>query len=454
MGGAADSGRAGRSREGRLGRLPARLLPDTAPLRNSRDFRTLYTGQAIGYAGTMITYVAMPYQAYQLTHSSLMVGLLSCAELLPLVIMAVLGGMLADAFDRRRLILAAEAGLGAASAALALNAAIWRQVWVLFVVAAVSAGFLGLQRPSADALVPRLVARDDLPAAAALSSLAGNAAQVLGPLFGGTLIAAAGLRTAYGLDAGSCVLGLLAFARLRPHPPVADAGRPGLRQLRQGLIYVRSRPELLGTYLVDICAMFFGAPFALFPAYAARLGGPAALGVLYAAPGAGAVLVSLTGGWVRQVRRHGRAIVLAVCTWGLAIAAFGLAPGLWWAVAALAAAGGADMVSGLFRTTLWNQTIPARLRGRLAGLEMVSYTTGQPLGNLEAGLAASLTGSVPVAIVSGGLLCIAGAAIVTAALPALWRYDSGAPAAAGREPAAGAGEESGEDADAAPAGPS
>jgi MFS family permease len=170
--------------------------------------------------------------------------------------------------------------------------------------------------------------------------------------------------------------------------------------------------------------MFFGAPFALFPAYAARIGGPAVLGLLYAAPGAGALLISATGGWAGRVHRHGRAIALAVCGWGAAIAAFGLAPGLWWAVAALAVAGGADMISGIFRMTMWNRTIPARLRGRLAGLEMISYTTGEPLGNLESGLAASLVGSTRVAIVSGGLACVVAAAVVTAALPMLWRYDA------------------------------
>ncbi|HEY1619126.1 MAG TPA: MFS transporter, partial [Streptosporangiaceae bacterium] len=184
------------------------------------------------------------------------------------------------------------------------------------------------------------------------------------------------------------------------------------------------RPEILGTYLIDIAAMFFGAPYALFPAFAAKVGGPAALGVLYASPGIGGLLISATSGWAGQVHRHGRAIALAVAGWGAGIAAFGLAPGLWWAAAGLAVAGGSDMVSGIFRMTIWNQTIPSRLRGRLAGLEMISYTTGEPLGNMESGLAASLTGSVRVAIVSGGLACIVSAVAVTAALPMLWRYDS------------------------------
>jgi MFS family permease len=427
---------AGTGSGSRLARAARRARPDLSPLRRSPEFRRLYAGQAASFAGSMITYVALPYQAYQLTRSSLVVGLLSVAELVPLVIAALLGGALADAADRRRLILAAEAASLAVAAALALNAAAWHQVGLLFVLAVIGAFAAGMQRPSLDALVPLLVAREDLTAAASLSGLLGNGAQVLGPLLGGTLIAAAGLPAAYLADGASCLAGLVMFARLRPFPPAPEADRPSLRGVAEGLRYVRGRPEILGTYLIDIAAMFFGAPYALFPAVAARLGGAFALGFLYAAPGAGALLVSATGGWAGHVHRHGRAIALAVVGWGLAIAAFGLAPGLWWAVAALAAAGAADMVSGIFRMTMWNQTIPARLRGRVAGLEMISYTTGEPLGNLESGLAAALTGSARIAIVSGGLACLAGAVAVTLALPALWRYDAraapgpGPPAAA------------------------
>jgi MFS family permease len=419
----------------RLARAARRARPDLSPLRRSPEFRRLYAGQAASFAGSMITYVALPYQAYQLTRSSLVVGLLSVAELVPLVIAALVGGALADAADRRRLILGAEVASLAVAAALALNAAAWHQVGLLFVLAVIGAFAAGMQRPSLDALVPLLVAREDLTAAASLSGLLGNGAQVLGPLLGGTLIAAAGLPAAYLADAASCLAGLVMFARLRSFPPEPAADRPSLRGIAAGLRYVRGRPEILGTYLIDIAAMFFGAPYALFPAVAARFGGAAALGLLYAAPGAGALLISATGGWAGHVHRHGRAIAVAVCGWGLAIAAFGLAPGLWWAVAALAAAGGADMISGIFRMTMWNQTIPARLRGRLAGLEMISYTTGEPAGGLESGLVASLTGSARIAIVSGGLACLVGAVAVTLALPALWRYDARAVPAPGSLPA-------------------
>jgi MFS family permease len=405
-------------------RLAAAVGPDIALLRRSREFRLLYGGQMASFAGSMISFVAMPYQAYQLTHSSLVVGLLSFAELAPLVATALLGGALADAVDRRRLIRVSQCFLCGSGAALALNAAAWHQLWLLFLLAVASTGLYGLQRPSLEALVPVLVRRDELPAAAALTGLLGNAASLAGPLLGGFLIKLGGLPVAYLGDSAACVVSLLAFSSMRATPPAPDAARPSLRGVADGLRYASSRPELLGTYLIDISAMLFGAPYALFPAIAARLGGPAVLGLLYAAPGAGGLIVSLTGGWAGRVHRHGRAIVLAVCGWGAGIVAFGFAASLWWAVAALAAAGAADMISGIFRMTMWNQTIPAGLRGRLAGLEMISYTTGEPVGNLEAGLVAAATGSVRIAVVSGGVASVLGAIVVAAALPALWRFDA------------------------------
>jgi predicted MFS family arabinose efflux permease len=419
--------------------MTARLGPDLAPFRGSREFRLLYAGQAASYAGGMIEFVAMPFQAYRLSHSSLIVGLLSFTELVPLLVAGILGGALADAVERRRLIITTECCLCACSAFLAANALLWRQLWVLFVLGALATGVSGLQRPSVEVLVPALVARDDLAAASALSGLLGNAASIVGPLAGGVLIAAAGLPVAYVVGGATGVLALAAFARMRPSPPAPGSDRPSLRGILDGLRYARSRPELMGTYLIDIGAMFFGAPYALFPQIASGLGGPAVLGLLYAAPSAGGIIVTLTSRWTSRVHRHGRAIALAVCGWGASIAAFGFAPDLPLAVTALAAAGGSDMVSGLFRMTMWNQTIPAALRGRLAGIEMISYTTGEPVGNLESGLVASLTGSVRIAVVSGGALSLVGALVVTVAMPALWRYDSRDSPAAGPGLAAGPG---------------
>jgi MFS family permease len=392
-------------------------------MRHSRDFRLLYLGQAGSSAGVIICYVALPYQAYRLSGSSLVVGLLSCAELLPLLLAGLLGGALADAIERRRLILITQGAATGCTAMLVANALLWRQLWVMFVLAGLLAGAFGLQRPSVEVIVPRLVDHDDLPGAAALSVLLGTVANTAGPLIAGALLVG-GVPLAYAVGGAACAAAAVPFALMRPSSPAPDSGRPSMRGLVEGLRYARSRSDLLGTYLIDIGAMFFGAPYAVFPQIAARLGGPAVLGLLYAAPGFGSVVISLTSTWTRHVYRHGRAIALAVCGWGIAIAAFGFAPDLPLAVLALAAAGGADTISGLFRMTMWNQTIPARVRGRLAGLEMISYTTGEPLGNLETGALATLTGSVRIAVVSGGVLSLAGALIVSLALPALLRYDA------------------------------
>ena len=371
----------------------------------------------------MICYVALPYQAYLISHSSLIVGLLSCAELLPVLFGGLIGGALADSVERRKLILITEGCAVACTAGLAVNAMIGRQLWLLFVLATLLTSAFCLQRPSVEVIVPRLVAHDDLPGAAALSGLLGTVAFTAGPLIGGGLLVG-GLPLAYFGSLLTCAAAMIPFALMSPNPPAPEAGRPSLRGLGEGLRYAKSRPDLLGTYLIDIGAMLFGAPYAVFPQVAAGFGGPAVLGLLYAAPGFGSMLVSLTSRWTRHVHRHGRAIALAVCGWGIAIGAFGFAPDLALAVLALAAAGGSDMVSGLFRMTMWNQSIPARVRGRMAGLEMISYSTGEPLGNVEAGAVATLTGSVRIAVVSGGILSILGAVIVTLALPALWRYDS------------------------------
>lgn len=405
-----------------LRRAIASVTVDVSPLRDHRDFRLLFIGQGVSFAGTMITYVAVPYQAYVLSRSSVVVGLVSVTELVPILLMAFVGGALADAIDRRRMVRITETGLGAVSAMLVLNAALPHpQLWVLFVAVGIAAGVDALQRPSLDALVPRLVERDRLSAAAALEALRGNLGQVLGPPLAGVLIATVGLTVTYGVDVATFAVSLAALSSMRAVPPPAGAERVSLRSLLAGLHYARQRQDLVGSYVVDMNAMFFGMPMALFPQIAATFGGPAVLGVLYTAPSLGALLASVGSGWTRSVRRHGRAIGLAAAAWGVAIIGFGLAPALWVACVALVAAGAADMTSGLFRTTLWNQTIPDAMRGRLAGIEMISYSSGPALGNLESGVVGALAG-VRASVVSGGVLCVAGTALLCALLPRFWNY--------------------------------
>jgi len=407
-----------------LRRMLGLATMDFGPLRRRRDFRLLFVGQAVSLFGSEITYVALPYQAYHLTGSSLVVGLLGLAELVPLLCAAFIGGALADAFDRRRMMQLTELSFAAASLALVGNALLPHpHLWVLFAVSVVQATLDGLQRPSLDALTPRLVERDELMAAGALTSFRMTLGGIAGPALGGVLLATVGLASTYAVDTATFIVSLAALRMMRAVPPPPEAERPSLRRIAEGVRYAGSRQDLMGTYIVDIVAMFFGMPMALFPAAATHLGGPGVLGLLYAAPAAGSLIATVTSGWTAHVHRHGAAVCIAAAGWGAGIVVFGLAPGLGLALAGLVLAGGADMVSGIFRTTIWNQTIPDHLRGRLAGIEQVSYSTGPLLGNVESGVVASLA-SLRASIVSGGVLCIAGVAVAALALPAFWRYDA------------------------------
>lgn len=395
---------------------------DVTPLRTSREFRLLVVARTVSLSGNMVTYVAIPFQAFALSHSSLVVGLVSLAEFFPIVVIAFVGGAFADAFDRRTMVRITELCLCLVSAGLLINATLPHpQLWALFVAAALAAGLDALQRPSLDAVIPRVVSRDELPAAAALESLTGSLAHVAGPPVAGVLIATIGLAPTFGVDIATFLLSLVVLSAMRAVPPPPDAARPSLSSIREGVRYARRRQDLLGTYLVDMNAMLFGMPIALFPQIATQFGGPAVLGLLYTAPSFGGLLVATTSGWANRVRRQGKAIAIAAALWGVAIIGFGFAPTLWLALAALAFAGAADMVSGIFRQTVWNQTIPDALRGRLAGVEMISYTSGPTLGNVEAGIVASLAG-VQVSVVSGGVLCVLGTAALSALMPKFWRY--------------------------------
>jgi MFS family permease len=398
------------------------LAIDVTPLRH-REFRLLFAGQAVTFLGSMITYVAIPFQVYALTRSTFLVGLLGLVEFVAMLSMAFVGGALADSVDRRRMVRVTEACLLLVSAALAVNASLDSpSVAVLFVAAGLATMLDALQRPSLDALLPRLVPRPELTAAAALGALRGTAGMIGGPALGGILIATIGLGATYAVDVGTFAFSLGMLSLMQAVPPPPDAERPSLRGVVDGLRFARSRPELMGTYLVDVNAMFFGMPNALFPALAAHYGGAEVVGLLYTAPAVGAFVATLTSGWTGRVHRHGVAILWAAGAWGAAILGFGLVDGLWPAVVLLALAGAADMVSGIFRSTVWNTTIPDHLRGRLAGIELISYSSGPTLGNVEAGaLAAATTPRFSAAF--GGAACVVGTLVLAAALPAFRRYD-------------------------------
>ncbi|HVR63190.1 MAG TPA: MFS transporter [Polyangia bacterium] len=398
------------------------MLLDLSPLRRHRDFRLLFFGQFVSFFGSMLTYVAVPYQVYQLTSSSLTVGLLGTVQLVPLVLFALWGGAYADALDRRRLLIGAEVLLAAVSLGLAVNASMAHpSVAAIFALTGLMSAINGFHRPTLEAMSPRLVARDELPATAALTSLRSSVGAVAGPAVGGLCIGSFGVRGTYVADVVSFLVSLLALAAMAAMPPASEAAKPGLRSIVEGLDYARRRPELIGTYVVDIVAMTFAMPMALFPAMAQPWGGARAAGWLYSGMSMGSLAITLLSGWTKKVSRRGAAVVLAAATWGLAVVALGYAPSLPVAMLCLATAGAADMISGLFRMTIWNETIPSHLRGRLASVEMISYMTGPLLGNARAGWMASLR-STQFSIIAGGVVCVAGVLLCIPLLPRFWRY--------------------------------
>lgn len=398
------------------------LTVDTTPLFSSREYRLLYLGQAVSAFGSMMTYAVLPWQVYQLTKSSFAVGLIGIVEFVPLFFFAFIGGALADSIDRRRLLLFTEIGLTLCVSAWLLNALLPQpRVWVIFVVAALFSTLNSLQRPARDSLPPRLLPAEQMPSAAALESMRYTVAAIISPSIGGVLAASLGARVAYAIDGATFLFSLGCLWQLRAVPPPEKADQLSLRSIADGLRYAWSRKELLGTYLIDLNAMFFGMPMALFPAMAEGFG-QGAVGLFYAMPAVGAFFASLLSGWTGKVQKHGLAVTLAATIWGVAIIGFGLANQLWLAMFFLIVAGAADMISGLFRMTMWNQTIPDHLRGRLAGIELISYASGPMLGNAEAGFVASLF-SVRTSVVSGGVLCVLGSVVLSLLLPSFLRYD-------------------------------
>jgi MFS family permease len=374
----------------------------------------------------MITFVAVPFQLYELTGSPLQVGLLSICDAVPLLAFATVGGTIADAFDRRRLVLWTELGLIVVSGLLAVNAFAGRpQVWALYVLAGVGTSFWALGSPALRALMPGLVPDEQLAASQALQSIYFNAGAVAGPALGGLLIAGAGLGTTYAIDVVTFAASVAAVLLVAPAPPKGDVERPSVESFKEGFRFLRRQPVILGTFVLDTNAMVFGMPQALFPAVAAQHfhSGARVVGLLYAAPSAGALVAAVLSGWIGHVRRQGTAVAAAIVVWGFAIAGFGLATALWLGVVMLAIAGAADSISATLRSVILFSNTPDAMRGRINGIELAQVASTPALGNVEAGILASLT-SLRFSIVSGGVACAAGALAILAALPSLVRYDA------------------------------
>ena len=404
------------------------MLIDIGPLRHNTAFRRLFASQFISGLGTMVSYVAVPWQVYELTRSNALVGLLGLVQLVPVVACGLLGGAVADRVDRKRLLMGSEALMALCVAGLLANSLLAApNLVVIYALVALLQGASGFHRPALEALTQKVARPEEFAAVAALSSLRGTVAMVAGPALAGLLLAGWGTVGAYLFDFVTFAVALFFLARvpresIGPVPNVQE--RPHLlADLKEGLRFAWARPELMGTYIVDIVAMAFAFPIALFPAMAVAYGHTESVGWLLSAMSVGALVIGLFSGWAGKVRRHGRAVVIAAAVWALGIVALGFAPSLWLALACLALAGAADMVSGVFRGTIWNETIPNTLRGRLAGIEMISYLTGPLIGNVRAGFMADAWG-VSAAIWVGGLVCLAGVIATGFWLPRFWAYRS------------------------------
>jgi MFS family permease len=401
----------------------ARLMVDTRPLRHT-SFRRLWIGQGISLLGSMVSFVAIPYQLYQLTHSTVQVGLLAFADLVPLLTLALVGGAIADAVDRRRLLLVTEVGLALVSLALAGNAALSHpRVWALYVLAFAGASCWCLGSPALRSLTPRIVPEDQLAAAVVLNGVYSNLGAVAGPALGGLLISVFGLTTTYLIDFGSFTASLAAIALLPPILPAAEAEKAGLRSMLEGLRFVRSSRVIMGVFLLDTNAMIFGMPSALFPALAAHRfhAGAGTVGLLYGAPYAGALAASVLSGWIQHLRRQALAVAVFAAAWGVALVGFGFATALWVGLGFLALAGAADYVSAALRSTIVLEATPDAFRGRVSGIELAQVAAAPTLGNVEAGLLASLT-SLRFSVVSGGIGCVVGTVALVATIPEILSY--------------------------------
>jgi MFS family permease len=408
-------------------RLP-RIHADTTALRESRELRSLVLGNFVSSMGTQASLVALPFQLYTQTGSPFLTGLLGAAELGPLVGMALLGGALADRLDRRILLLVDQVALVLIAAALCAAALLGEPpVWLLYLLGALLAGFGAVQNVARSAIVPNLVRPQLLRSALAVNYGLYQLTMVVGPGLGGLLISGGGVELAYAVDAISCaamVVGVLAIGR---QPPVRNEAEPIVsirRSIADGLRFVRRNRALLGSFAIDLNAMAFGMPRALFPVLAVSVyhAGASGTGLLFAAVAAGATIAALTTRWLEHVARLGLIVIGAVAAWGLAVFAAALVPNLWFAAAMLALAGAADSISAVCRNVINQSVTPDAMRGRMSSIYSLVVTSGPRVGDVEAGAIASLT-SARFSMASGGLACVAGVLLIVIAFPRLAAFD-------------------------------
>lgn len=396
------------------------LLVDPAPLRHDRDFRLLWIGQAISTMGRMITVVVLPYQVYVLTGDLLAVGALSLVQLVPILVFALGGGAVADAVDRRRLLLVTQLGLAGSSLALALLSLHPAPPLIaIYAVAFVAAGLGAIDQPARASAIPRLVPVHRLPAAIAMNQLVFNGSAVIGPAVGGVILATAGIAAAYLVDVVTFGAAIVALLMIAPIPPAPGAVRPSIAAVLEGLRFARSRREVLATFVVDINAMVFGSPRSLYPALALDVFrvGPAGVGLMSSAAAFGALVGVLFSGRATTVKRPGRAVLVSVAIWGLGITGFGLAVFSFpIALLCLAIAGGADVISAVLRSSIVQILTPDALRGRVSSIHILVVTGGPRIGDAEASAVAAVVGP-QLSAISGGLLTLAGLGAIALAMP-------------------------------------
>jgi MFS family permease len=398
------------------------MFIDITPLKISRDYRLLFFGQLVSFFGSMMTFIVVPWQMYQLTQSSAMVGYIYLAEFVPMVCLAFVGGALADALDKRKMLRLTEVGQTTVTVILLINSLLPNpQIWILFVAVAMHAGFAAIQRPAFESFIQKIIPNDLMSAVMALNSVRYSVGAIISPAIAGIIATQFSASIAYTIDLFTFIASLIAVFLIKAVPSPVNADRPSWQSIKKGWKYALSRQDLLGTYLIDIAAMFFAMPQALYPALAV-IYGERYVGFFPAALAAGALLASLTSGWTKNVHKHGLLVTLAAVLWGVAIIFFGLSDSVIFMLLFLGAAGFFDMISGIFRGAIWNQTIPNHLRGRLASIEMISYLTGPMLGSAKMGIVAERF-SVKTAIISGGILCVAAVGLTALFLPKFLAYD-------------------------------
>ncbi|WP_233509945.1 MFS transporter [Actinomadura craniellae] len=402
-----------------------RLAIDPRPLAHPA-FRRLWIGQGVSFIGFQITAVAVPVQVYDMTRSSLWVGMLGVVNLVPLIVFGLWGGAVADHMDRRRLLLVASWVAWVSTLLLLVQALLGlHNLPLIMAVVAIQATGFAISSPTRGAIIPRLIEKEQVAAANTLTYTASQVGILAGPLLAGVVLARWDYSVAYALDAVLFTVGLYAALRLPPVPPLGGTtGRPGLRSVFEGLRYLATQPVLMMSFVVDIIAMGVAMPRALFPELAeTQYGGGEAVGWLFAAIAIGGVAGGVLSGWIGRVHRQGVALVGSIVIWGLAVAAAGLAHSLWLAVALLAVAGAADLVSAVFRQSMLQTYAPDEMRGRLQGVFVVVVAGGPRLGDLRAGATAAVTGAT-VSWVGGGLACAILVVVVALCVPALLRYDT------------------------------